>query len=136
MQVKAKVKVDIDQRKIGKEYKLKQQKALRMLKSEIAKDTEPYVPMREGSLRGSVKRSLRSNDHTLIWATAYAKFLYYGKVMVGKITRKAWAKKGETKVNTNKNLTYSQPGTGPNWFNRAKRSKLKKWLTVARKVYK
>ncbi len=136
MQVKVKVNVDIDQRKIGKEYKLKQQKALRVLKSEIAKDTEPYVPMRDGPLRRSVTTSLRTNAPKLIWATAYAKFLYYGKVMVGKITRKAWAKKGETKVSTNKNLTYSQPGTGPNWFNRAKRSKLKKWLTVARKVYK
>lgn len=130
------VKVDIDASKISKEYKLKKDKALRMLKSEISKDTEPYVPMRDGQLRRSVTASLRTNDPKLIWTTPYARFLYYGKVMVGRITKRPWAKKGETKEVTNRNLTYSQPGTGPNWFNRAKKLKLKKWLMVAKKVFK
>lgn len=136
MQPKVNVQVNIDTNKITKEYKVKQQKALRMLKSEIAKDTEPFVPMRDGRLRRSVTTSLRTNSSKLIWATPYARFLYYGKVMVGRITRRPWAAKGETKVTTNKNLTYSQPGTGPNWFNRAKKVKLQKWLKVAKKVFK
>lgn len=136
MAFKANVKVDIDSRKIAMEYKMKQQKALRMLKSEIAKDTEPYVPMRDGMLRRSVTTSLRTNDPKLIWARPYAKFLYYGKVMIGRITKRAWARKGETKIVTGKDLTYSQPGTGPNWFNRSKKVNLQKWLKVARKVFK
>ena len=131
-----KIKVDINARKISREYKAKQQRALRMLKNEIAKDTESYVPMRDGMLRRSVTTSLRTNAPKLIWARPYAKFLYYGKVMVGKITKRAWARKGETKDVTDKKLTYSQPGTGPNWFNRSKKVNLQKWLRVAKKVYK
>lgn len=132
------VKVDINTNKLNKKYRLKQQKALRMLKSEISKDTEPYVPMRSGDLRRSVTKSLVTNEPTLIWSTPYARFLYYGKVMVGKITKRPWAKKGETKeiANPVRKLTYSQPGSGPNWFNRTKKVKLKKWLNVARKVFK
>ena len=107
-----------------------------MLKSEISKDVEPYVPMRDGMLRRSVTASLRTNTPKLIWFSAYAKFLYYGKVMVGRITKRPWARKGETKIVTGKDLTYSQPGTGPNWFNRSKRVNLQKWLKVAKKVYK
>ena len=133
MQPKVNVKVNIDTNKINKQYKAKQQNAMRMLKSEIAKDTEPYVPMRDSRLRRST--SLRTNTPKLIWSTPYARFIYYGKLMVGRITRRAWAKKGETKVTTNKNLTYSQPGTGPNWFDRAKKQKLQKWLKVAKKVF-
>lgn len=136
MQPKVNVKVNIDTNKINKQYKAKQQNAMRMLKNEIAKDTEPYVPMRDSSLRRAVTASLRTNDPKLIWATPYARFLYYGKVMIGMITRRPWAKKGETKVTTSKNLTYSQPGTGPNWFNRAKKIKFQKWIKVARKVFK
>lgn len=136
MQHDVNVKVKIDTNKINRQYRAKQQKALRMLKSEIAKDTEPYVPMRDGRLRRAVTTSLRTNDPNLIWATPYARFIYYGKVMVGRITRRAWAKKGETKVTTGKELTYSQPGTGPNWFNRAKKQRLQKWIKVARKVFK
>lgn len=130
------VKVNIDANRLTKEYKAKQQKALRMLKSEIAKDTEPAVPMRDGTLRRAVTTSLRTNAPKLIWPTPYARFLYYGKVMVGRITRRAWSKKGETKVATNKNLTYSQPGTGPNWFGRTKKQKLQKWIKIAKKVFK
>lgn len=136
MAFKANVKVDIDSRKIAMEYKMKQQKALRMLKSEISKDTEPYVPMRDGMLRRSVTTSLRTNAPKLIWDSVYAKFLYYGKVMVGRITKRPWARKGETKIVTGKDLTYSQPGTGPNWFNRSKKVNLQKWLKVAREVFK
>lgn len=130
------VKVNIDTNKLTKEYKLKQQKALKMMKSEISKDTEPQVPMRDGLLRRSVTASLRTNAPKIIWSTPYARFLYYGKVMIGRITKRSWSKKGETKVMTNSNLTYSQPGTGPNWFGRTKQQKLQKWIKIAKKVFK
>lgn len=136
MQVKTNVKVNIDSKKISKEFKTKNDKAIKILKNEIAKDTEPLVPMRDGTLRRAVVKSIRTNEAKLVWLTPYARFLYYAKVMVGRITKRAWAKKGETKVTTNKDLTYSQPGTGGMWFEKAKRSKLQKWLKVARKVYK
>ncbi len=130
------VKVNIDTNRLTKEYKAKQQKALRMLKSEIVKDTEPAVPMRDETLRRSVTKSLRTNDPKIVWAVQYARFLYYGKVMIGRITRRPWAREGETKIVTNKNLTYSQPGTGPKWFERTKRQKLQKWIKVSKKVFK
>lgn len=136
MQHNVNVKVNINSNKIKKNYQVRSKDAIRILKSEIAKDTEPYIPMRDGNLRRAVTASLRTNVPKLIWATPYARFIYYGKLMVGRITKRAWAKKGETKVATSKDLTYSLPGTGPNWFNRAKKLKLEKWLKVAGKVFR
>lgn len=136
MQHNVNVKVNINSNKIKKNYQVRSKDAIRILKSEIAKDTEPYIPMRDGNLRRAVTASLRTNVPKLIWATPYARFIYYGKLMVGRITKRAWAKKGETKVVTSKDLTYSLPGTGPYWFNRAKKLKLEKWLKVAGKVFR
>lgn len=44
----------------------------------------------------------------------YAKYQYYGKLMLAK-NGSAWAKKGEKKVLTNKNLKYHTSGTGAKW---------------------
>lgn len=127
------VKVDINFSKLNKKFNNHNNNAIRILKSEISKDTESYVPFRTGSLRRSVYFSLRTNDFKLIWNRTYARFLYYGKVMIGKISKRAWAKKGETKEVTSKDLTYSQGGA--KWFERAKACNLKKWIRVAKKVY-
>ena len=50
----------------------------------------------------------------------YARFLYYGKLMVSPSTGSAWAKPGEVKRPTQKDLKYSQAGTGPEWFEKWK----------------
>ena len=92
------------------------------------------VPFREGGLRRSITQSLVNNEPKIMYAIVYARFLYYGKVMVGKISRKVWANKGEAKETINRDLTYSQGGSF--WFENSKKKNLDKWLKIVKKLYK
>lgn len=110
--------------------------ARRLLKNEIVKDTEKFVPLRDRNLRNSVIKTITTNDDYIIYDGPYARFLYLGKLMIGKITRRAWAKRGETKVVTNKDIKYGQPLACSRWFERSKALCKDKWIRIAKKVYK
>lgn len=57
----------------------------------------------------------------IIFTAPYARYLYYGRLMVGPSTGSAWAEKGETKVLTNQRLQYrGAPQRGAYWFERMK----------------
>lgn len=132
------MKLVMDETKLKTKYAKKQKIARKLLKSEIAKDCEKFVPMQSGYLKNAISQSLQSDDEYLIYNTPYARFLYYGKVMVGKVTHKAWAKRGETKIKTDKNLTFGKvhPLACAHWFERGKSLYKDNWLKIARKVYK
>lgn len=112
--------------------------ARRLLKNEIVKDTEKFVPMQEGYLKNSPIQSIQSDDDYIIYNTPYAKFLYYGFIMIGKLTHRPWAKRGETKIKTGKKLNYGKvhPMACSHWFERSKALYKKNWLKIAKKVYK
>lgn len=100
---------------------------------QVEKDTAPFVPMRTGSLnqRTEVK------ENTVVYPGPYARFLYYGKVMVDPETGSPWARKGKTKVVTDRDLVFTtdfHPQAGPFWFERSKAQNLPKWLSVAQKA--
>jgi len=71
----------------------------------------PYIPMDNGILRRN--KSYPSN-HEIKYISPYAKYQYYGKLMLAK-NGSSWAKKGEKKVLTSRNLKYHTFGTGPKW---------------------
>ena len=54
------------------------------------------------------------SSHEIKYTSPYAKYQYYGKLMLTK-SGSSWAKKGEKKYVTNKNLKYHTPGTGAKW---------------------
>ncbi len=55
------------------------------------------------------------------WIAPYAKFQYYGKVMIGEQSGKVWADKGEKKIVTERDLQYHGGGVrGSFWFRRMK----------------
>ena len=83
-------------------------RARRLLKSEIVKDTEKFVPMQSGYLKNSITNSIQNDDDFIIYNTPYSRFLYYGYVMIGKITHRPWARRGETKVKTDKRLNFGK----------------------------
>lgn len=100
---------------------------------QIAKDTEPYVPAREKSL---ANRTIVTDD-TIVYPGPYARFLYYGKLMIDPNTGSSWAPKGATKVVTGKNLNISQAVHGKaqsHWFEASKAQNLPKWRNVARRA--
>lgn len=112
--------------------------AKKILKNEIVKDTEKFVPMRSGFLKNSIMRSIQSNDDFIIYNTPYARFLYYGYVMIGKITKRPWARRGETKIKTDKKIQYGKvhPLACSHWFERSKALNKDKWIKLAKKVYR
>ena len=99
----------------------------------VRKDTSPYVPFREGVL----DRETRVVGNTIIYPGPYARFLYYGKVMVDPETGSAWAPKDGKKVVTNRNLVFTtdlHPDAQAFWFEASKAQNLDKWVQVAQKA--
>lgn len=100
---------------------------------QAAKDTEPFVPM----LTGSLKNRTQVKDNLIIYPGPYARYLYYGKLMVDPQTGSAWARSGSTKVLTDKNLVFTQsvhPQAQSHWFEASKAQNLNKWKRVAAKA--
>jgi hypothetical protein len=107
------VKVKINStNKILKDHGLDQDgRAIRFLRDDADRLMNPYIPMDNGILRRN--KSYPSN-HEIKYISPYAKYQYYGKLMLAK-NGSSWAKKGEKKVLTSRNLKYHTFGTGPKW---------------------
>lgn len=102
---------------------------------QIRKDTSPYVPF----LTGSLDARTRVADNMVYYPGPYARFLYYGKVMVSQENGSSYAPKGGTKVVTDKNLVFNTSGHNQaqaHWFEASKAENLDKWIEVAEKAVK
>lgn len=98
--------------KILKDHGLDQDgRAIRFLRDDADRLMNPYVPMQNGMLR---RHKTYPSNHEIKYISSYSKVQYYGKLMLTK-NGSSWAKKGEKKVVTNKNLKYHTSGTGPKW---------------------
>ncbi len=109
-------------------------KAEHIVAIQAAKDTAPFVPMRTGSLR----QRTRVVGNQIIYPGPYARYLYYGKLMVDPGTGSPYARKGVTKVlaTPERDLKFWHPGTRSHWFEASKAQNLEKWLRVADKAVK
>lgn len=106
------------------------------------KDTEPYVP----ALTESLSSRTQVYGSTILYPGPYARYLYYGKVMVdehGNGPRHFLDKNGNEVIAfpkgsklhaTNKDLVFTQtvhPQAQAHWFEASKAENLNKWLQVA-----
>ena len=110
-------------------------RAEHVLAEQMEKDTQPFVPM----LTGSLTQRTRVVGNDIIYPGPYARFLYYGKVMVDPETGSTYAPKGGTKVLTDKNLVFTTSGHAQaqaHWFEASKAENLDKWIRVADKAVK
>ena len=111
------IKVKINStNKILKDHGLEQDgRAIRFLRDEADRLMNPYIPMDNGMLR---RNKTYPSNHEIKYispyASPYAKYQYYGKLMLAK-NGSSWAKKGEKKVETSRNLKYHTSGTGHKW---------------------
>lgn len=121
-------------------------KAEHIVAIQVEKDTQQYVPM----LTGSLNTRTRITKNTIIYPGPYARYLYYGKVMVDAATGKGPMhftdklgneyirfRKGAKLRPTNKDLKYTKDfhkDAGPRWLERSKAQNLKKWERVAAKA--
>lgn len=109
------------------------EKAAHAIAVQAQKDTEPFTP----ALTGSMSQRTRVIGNEIIYPGPYARYLYYGKVMVDPNTGSAFAPKGQHKVLTDKNLVFNTSMHGQaqsHWFEASKAENLEKWARVAAKV--
>ncbi|WP_304509669.1 minor capsid protein [Anaerotignum sp.] len=85
------------------------QKALRLM--------APFTPFNTGTLQ----RNVYAKNGEIVYNVPYAKFLYYGKVMICPSTGSTWARSGEKKMLTQRELHFKgAPLRGAYWFLRMK----------------
>lgn len=110
-------------------------KAQHAVAIQAQKDTSPYVP----ALTGSLDQRTRVDENQIIYPGPYARYLYYGKLMVDPATGSSYAPKGTTKVLTDKNLVFNKAmhsQAQDHWFEASKAENMDKWLRVAGKAVK
>ena len=145
--LKITVHTDIDA-SIAKKLAAASTKAEHTVAVQAAKDTSPYVPM----LTGSLNARTQVDGGNIIYPGPYARYLYYGKVMVDSVTGKGPMhfidkmgneqikfRKGATLKPTDRDLKYTKsahPQAQDHWFEASKAENLDKWLRVAEKAVK
>lgn len=114
-----------------------------VLAQQVMKDTNPFVPAVTGSLmlRTKVHPDYRGElfGNAIIYPGPYARFLYYGKVMVDPSTGSTYAPKGGHKVVTDRNLVFKKSmhqQAQSHWFEASKAQNLEKWVRTADKAVK
>lgn len=110
-------------------------RAEHVLAQQVMKDTTPFVP----ALTGSLMQRTRVVGNEVVYPGPYARFLYYGKVMVDPATGSTYAPKGGTKVVTDRNLVFNttvHPQAQSHWFEASKAQNLEKWMRAADKAVK
>lgn len=119
-----------------KELSKRFNKAQFELDSAIMTSMERFMPRRDGSFINRVKAKSSAVAGTgKVYAAVgpEGRFLYEGKVMIGEKSRSPWAKKGERKVVTGKDLTYSGGGQA-HWFDKAKAADGEDWKRLVKKT--
>ncbi len=102
--------------------------------SEVLRLSDPYLPHNSGGLKDAGIDGTKIGSGQVIWNGPYARYLYYGKLMVGS-NGSSWVRHGEKKHLTDKNLTYQgAPKRGSYWFERMKAAHRKEILKGAARI--
>ena len=109
-------------------------KAQKFIDAECIRHMVKYTPTRSTDLRKSATRGSKIGSGKIQYLASYARYQYYGKLMVSSVTGSAYARQGEKKVLTNKDLVYTdtvEKLAGKLWFERMKADKKKQILRGA-----
>lgn len=94
-------------------------KVQQFIDSECIRLMGKYTPARNLILAKAATLGTKIGSGHIVYAVPYARYQYYGKVMVSSVTGSSYAKHGESKVLTSKNLSYSKarhPLAQAMWF--------------------
>lgn len=111
-------------------------KAQIFVDSEVIKLSVPLVPKKDGVLIRSAPVHTKMGSGEVIYRTPYARYQYYGKLMVDPVTGSSWARAGVTKVLTNRDLNHAESPRGRFWFETMKDKHKLNILEGARKIVK
>ncbi|MFV0517248.1 MAG: minor capsid protein [Aminipila sp.] len=110
-----------------KEWTNRFSKAQKFIDSEVLRLSNPYIPMQQGGLQESGILGTKIGSGKVIYNSPYARYQYYGKVMVGRAPKKL----------TDRDLVYhGAPMRGRLWFERMKADKKEQILKGAAKITK
>lgn len=88
--------------------------------SELIRLMKRYTPARNLYLSEKAPvLGTKVGSGRICYLAPYARYQYYGKLMVSRLTGSPWARHGESKVITDRALTYSRlrhPEAQPLWF--------------------
>ena len=116
-----------------KKWQSKIDNAQKFVDSECIRLMAPYTPFLTGMLEKSAILGTKIGEGEIHQIAPYAKYQYYGKLMVSSKTGSPWSK-GEKKILTERDLNYTKamhPLAGPFWFERMKTDHLNKILQGA-----
>lgn len=106
--------------------------------SEVIRLMKPYTPSLTGVMsQDAVIQGTVIGSGKIRYNSPYARFQYYGKVMIYEPTGSTWAPRGGIKIETDKELQYNaskHPNAGKLWFERMKADKKEQILAGAKKV--
>ena len=113
-------------------------KAQMFIDSECIRLMKPFTPFQTGVLEKSATLGTKIGSGIIKQNAPYARYQYYGKLMVSSLTGSAYSK-GEKKVLTDTPLNYSKakhPQAGSMWFEKMKAANKDKILKGAEKIAK
>lgn len=116
------------------------EKAQYFLDSQVMTDMVPYMPMQTGNFiqrTRAMSAAIAGSGKVVAAAPPMGRFLYEGKVMVGVDSHSPFARYGEKKVVTDRDLQYStaaHPKVEKKWFDAAKRDHGKEWVKEVKKI--
>ncbi len=103
----------------GKEQTDRFSSVQKFIDSECIRLMVRYTPMKNGILSKGAVLGTKIGSGEIHYVIPYARYQYYGKLMVSSVTGSPFAKKGEKKVLTDKDLNYStfrHPQAQKMWF--------------------
>lgn len=98
-------------------------KVQKFVDSECIRLMKPYTPFRTGILEKMATIGTAIGSGEIRQSAPYARYLYYGKLMVSTVTGSSYARHGETKKLTATELKYDKSAhalAGKMWFERMK----------------
>lgn len=136
------VKITLDTNAVATRIRAASVEALKTVKGQILADCNEFCPLDQGVLRDSsethshVMEYFGEAELRLIWATPYARYLYYGLLMVDSKTGSAWAREGDKKVLTSKPLKYSKTAASKLWCEKARTEYGEDWRLIYQNALK
>lgn len=111
-----------------------------MLNTRVINDSDPYVPLSQGALRGSAKMPEGPYGGEIEYNTPYAHYIYAGEVYGPNIPKKDeegniigwWSP--PVKHPTGRPLAYHTAGTGSHWFETAKSKHGQEWIDLVKRT--
>ena len=121
-----KVRVSFDKKSVKTRIKAANDKALFITAEQALKDSNMYCPVDQNDLAKSAVTHSQLKKGVLIWSNPYARYQYYGVVMVGRAP----------KVATNTPLKYTNPKAHKMWAHYARAKHGDDWKQVYQKSLK